>query len=127
MLQTLGAVTAFIHEPKRRRSVPRRFVDRVVHHALCRVIEPICFEAQEDLLHRRQLRQSRGKGTHRAVDRCSTSRVSSSLRAARRYRQHFPSLDHALLRGKLARVIDDADCCGWPTSSSPAAPACSTD
>jgi len=95
----------FIHEPKRRKISAAPFRDRVVHHALCRVIEPL-FEARfiaDSYANRR------GKGTHRALDRLQYQ--------ARRYRyvlradvvQHFPSLDHDLLRGKLARVVDDPD------------------
>ena len=101
-----GAYRHFvIHEPKRRRISAAPFRDRVVHHALCQVIEPI-FEAQfiADSYANRS-----GKGTHRAIARLQ--------HYARRHRyvlradvvQHFPSLDHALLRGKLAREIDDAD------------------
>ncbi|HMW56561.1 MAG TPA: reverse transcriptase domain-containing protein [Accumulibacter sp.] len=95
----------FIHEPKRRKISAAPFRDRVVHHALCQVIEPL-FEASfiaDSYANRR------GKGTHRALDRLQHH--------ARRYRyvlradivQHFPSLDHDLLRGKLARVVDDPD------------------
>ncbi|MBK8046271.1 MAG: RNA-directed DNA polymerase [Anaerolineales bacterium] len=50
-----------------------------------------------------------GKGTHRAVDRLQ--------QFARRHRyvlrmdivQHFPSLDHAVLRNAIARVVRDTD------------------
>lgn len=101
-----GAYRHFvIHEPKRRRISAAPFRDRVVHHALCRFIEPI-FEAQfiADSYANRT-----GKGTHRAIARLQ--------QYARRHRyvlradvvQHFPSLDHALLRARLAREIDDAD------------------
>jgi RNA-directed DNA polymerase len=95
----------FIHEPKRRKISAAPFRDRVVHHALCQVIEPI-FEAQfiTDSYANRS-----GKGTHRAIARLE--------HYARRYRyvlradvvQHFPSLDHGILRGTLARQLDDAD------------------
>jgi RNA-directed DNA polymerase len=56
-----------IYEPKRRRISAAPFRDRVVHHALVRVIEPI-FE-------RRFISDSYacrlGKGTHRALNRCT--------------------------------------------------------
>jgi RNA-directed DNA polymerase len=54
-----------IHEPKRRKISAAPFRDRVVHHALCNLIEPI-FEARfipESYANRV------GKGTHRAVER----------------------------------------------------------
>ena len=101
-----GPYTHFtIHEPKRRKISAAPFRDRVVHHALCNVIEPL-FEARfiADSYANRV-----GKGTHRAVDRLQ--------HFARRYRyvlrldvvQHFPSLDHAILRAAIAEVIQDAD------------------
>ena len=99
-----GPYTSFtIHEPKRRTISAAPFRDRVVHHALCNVIEPH-FEAR---FHPDSYANRTGKGTHRAVDRLQTF--------ARRHRyvlrldivQHFPSLDHAVLRNTIARVIDD--------------------
>ena len=95
----------FIHEPKRRKISAAPFRDRVVHHALCNLIEPI-FDARF-IAHSYANRL--GKGTHRAVDQLQ--------RWVRQYRyvlrmdvvQHFPSLDHAILRDKIARVIQDAD------------------
>ena len=94
-----------IHEPKRRRISAAPFRDRVVHHALCNVIEPL-FEARfiADSYANRV-----GKGTHRAVDRLQ--------QFARRFRymlrmdvvQHFPSLDHAVLRAAIADVIREED------------------
>jgi len=99
-----GAYTSFtIHEPKRRLISAAPFRDRVVHHALCTVIEP--------LFERRFIFDSYanrvGKGTHKALDRCQ--------QFARRFRyvlqcdvrQFFPSIDHALLRATLSRVIAD--------------------
>ena len=99
-----GAYRHFtIHEPKRRLISAAPFRDRVVHHALCNVIEPL-FETR---FHPHSYANRQGKGTHRAIDRLQ--------RLARRYRyvlrldirQHFPSLDHAILRRELFRVIRD--------------------
>ncbi len=101
-----GPYTHFtIHEPKRRKISAAPFRDRVVHHALCNVIEPL-FEAR--FIHDSYANRI-GKGTHRAVDRLQEF--------ARRYRyvlrldvvQHFPSLDHAILRSAVAEVVQDAD------------------
>jgi RNA-directed DNA polymerase len=95
----------FVHEPKRRKISAAPFRDRVVHHALCNVIEP--------LFERRVVAHSyanrKGKGTHRALNQLQ--------HWARQYRyalrcdivQHFASLDHALLRVKIARFVVDAD------------------
>ncbi|MGZ8245096.1 reverse transcriptase domain-containing protein [Methylomagnum sp.] len=101
-----GAYCHFIiHEPKRRKISAAPFRDRVVHHALCNIIEPR-FEAR--FTHHSYANRV-GKGTHRALD--------CLQRWAGRYRyvlradvvQHFPSLDHAILRAKIARVIHDPD------------------
>ena len=81
-----------ISDPKRRLISAAPFRDRVVHHALVRVIEPI-FERSfiaDSYANRR------GKGTHAALDRCQAF--------CRRYgyvlqcdlRQFFPSIDHAI-------------------------------
>ncbi len=93
----------FIHEPKRRKISAAPFQDRVIHHALCNVIEPL-FELHF-ITHSYANRT--GKGTHRALDRLQTwgRRYRYALRAD--VVQHFPSLDHALLRAKLARVIEE--------------------
>lgn len=95
----------FIHEPKRRKISAAPFRDRVVHHALCNIIEPV-FEARfiaDSYANRKQ------KGTHAAIDRLQS--------LARRYPyvlrldivKHFPSLDHAILFQKIAKVITDPD------------------
>lgn len=95
----------FIHEPKRRLISAAPFRDRVVHHALCNVIEPL-FERSfcEDSYANRV-----GKGTHRALDRCQhyARRFRYVLQAD--VRQFFPSIDHAILRRLLQRKIDDPD------------------
>ncbi|HSS77673.1 MAG TPA: reverse transcriptase domain-containing protein [Thermoanaerobaculia bacterium] len=94
----------YIHEPKRRLISAAPFRDRVVHHALVNVIEPL-FErsfSSDSYANRK------GKGTHRALDRCQE--------LARRYgfvlqldlRQFFPSIDHAVLRGILVERIGDS-------------------
>lgn len=101
-----GAYNSFyVHDPKPRLISAAPFRDRVAHHALCRVIEPI-FEAR--FIHDSYACRV-GKGTHKALDRCQ--------QFARRYRyvlqcdvkQFFPSIDHALLRDRLAYWLADAD------------------
>lgn len=92
-----------IYEGKPRRISAAPFRDRVVHHALCNVIEPI-WEAR--FIHDSYACRA-GKGTHAALDRCT--------HFARRYPyvlqadivQFFPSVDHAILRGLLAHYVVD--------------------
>lgn len=82
-----------IHDPKKRKISAAPFRDRVVHHALCNVIEPIyepkfIYDSYANRI---------GKGTHRALDRAQSY--------ARRYRYvlkadietFFPAIDHDIL------------------------------
>ncbi len=99
-----GAYYSFyILDPKRRLISAAPFRDRVVHHALCNIVEPL-FESSfiADSYANRL-----GKGTHKAI------RQAQSF--ARRYpyvlqcdvRQFFPSVDHRILQGLLAQHIAD--------------------
>lgn len=94
----------YIHDPKRRLISAAPFPDRVVHHALCNVIESIFERSFVPDSYANRI----GRGTHRALDRCQ--------RLARRLpyvlqcdvRQFFPSVDHAILRRVLAEKIGDS-------------------
>lgn len=97
-----------IHEPKRRKISAAPFRDRVLHHALCNLIEP----RFERLFIADSYANRPGKGTHRAVDRLQ--------RFAQRYRyvlradivKHFPSIDHEILRRTLASGVPEEDVMG---------------
>jgi retron-type reverse transcriptase len=99
-----GYVSFYIHEPKQRLISAAPFRDRVIHHALCNLIEPVFDRSFIADSYANRV----GKGTHRALDRCQGF--------ARQYRyalqidveQFFPAIDHTLLRDVLARKIDDA-------------------
>ncbi|NIN50908.1 MAG: RNA-dependent DNA polymerase [Gemmatimonadales bacterium] len=94
-----------IFEPKLRWISAAPYRDRVVHHALCNVIEPV--------LDRRLIfdcwANRRGKGTHRAVLRYQgyTHRFRFALKMD--IRKYFPSIDHALLKRQLARVFKEPE------------------
>jgi RNA-directed DNA polymerase len=80
------------------------FSDLVVHHALCQLIDPV-FE-RHFIFHSYANRV--GKGTHRAVNQLQmwTREYRYALRGD--IVQHFPCIDHALLRAKLhARLPDE--------------------
>lgn len=98
----------YIHEPKRRLISAAPFRDRVVHHALCNLIEPrfersFIFDSYAN---------RKGKGTHRALDRAQefSRRFPYVLQCD--IRQYFPSIDHILLRDILSRKLDDPDILG---------------
>ena len=93
----------FIHDPKRRLISAAPFRDRVVHHALCNLLEPLFDRGFIEDSYANRL----GKGTHRARARAQ--------QFARRFpyvilldaRQFFPSIDHAILRRLLTQKISD--------------------
>jgi RNA-directed DNA polymerase len=95
----------YIHEPKRRLISAAPFRDRVVHHALCNLLEPI-FERTfvADSYANRV-----GKGTHRALNRAQELDRTFPYVLQCDVRQFFPSIDHMLLHDILARKLADAD------------------
>jgi hypothetical protein len=92
-----------IRVPKERQISAAPYRDRVVHHALTQVLEPVF----EPGFHPDSYACRRGKGTHAAVGRCQ--------QLARRFRhvfkadvqKFFPSVDHEVLKGLLARRVKD--------------------
>lgn len=91
----------WIHDPKRRLISAAPYRDRVVHHALCRVVEPIfdrsfIFDSYANRL---------GKGTHRALDRATEfcRRWPYVLKCD--VEKFFPSVDHEILLQLVARKI----------------------
>jgi RNA-directed DNA polymerase len=99
-----GPYTYFdIHEPKLRRVAAAPFRDRVVHHALVRVLESI-FEKKfiEDSYACRK-----GKGTHAGVRRCAefSRRFSYVLKCD--LHRYFPSIDHEILLQRIGKTIAD--------------------
>lgn len=95
----------FIHDPKRRKISAAPFRDRVVHHALCRVIEPVFERAfiADSYANRR------GKGTHRAVDRLQQFARRHQFVLRLDIVKHFPSIDHAILAEILGRKLPEPE------------------
>jgi retron-type reverse transcriptase len=93
----------YIRERKRRLISAAPFRDRVIHHALCNVIQP--------LFERRFIYDSYacrvGKGTHRAVDRAQAFARRREYVLQCDVQQFFPSIDHQILRTFLAHHIAD--------------------
>jgi RNA-directed DNA polymerase len=92
-----------VHEPKRRLISAAPFSCRVVHHALCAVIEPrfeVCF-INDSFANRV------GKGTHRAVDRLHHFAQRHAFVLRLDVRQHFPSIDHQILLDLLWRHVPE--------------------
>lgn len=99
-----GYTHFLIHEPKRRLISAAAFRDRVVHHALCLQVEPLF----EPGFFAHSYANRVGKGTHRAIDRAQFLARRHRFVLQCDVRQFFPSLDHAVLRGELVRVVQDA-------------------
>jgi retron-type reverse transcriptase len=92
-----------IHEPKERRVAAAPFRDRVVHHAIVRVVEPL-FEARfiEDSFACRK-----GKGTHAGMRRAAQLARKYPYALKCDIRKYFANIDHEILSNQLARVIGD--------------------
>jgi len=97
--------TFYIYEPKPRLISAAPYRDRVVHHALCRVLETV-FEPTfiDDSYACR-----RGKGTHAAIDRFTEFARRNHYVLKCDIRKFFPSTDHEILRSVIASKIKDPD------------------
>jgi retron-type reverse transcriptase len=100
-----GYCSFLIHDPKRRLVSAAPFRDRVVHHALCNVIQPIFERTFIGDSYANRV----GKGTHAALDCAQKDARSYRYVLKCDVRKYFPSIDHAILRAILARKIADDD------------------
>jgi len=96
-----GYVTMEIFDPKHRIISAAPFRDRVIHHALCGVIEPIfergfIFDSYANRV---------GKGTHRAIDRYEAFRDQFRHVLRCDIWRYFPAIDHVILKSDLRRRI----------------------
>ena len=94
-----------IHEPKKRLISAAPFRDRVVHHALCNVIEPL-FERR--FIHDSYANRV-GKGAHKALDRAQSFARGHAYVLTCDIRQFFPAIDHAILLETIQQVVVDPD------------------
>ena len=90
-----------IREPKPRLISAAPFRDRVVHHALTQVLEPV-FEP-------RFVAQSyacrTGFGTHKALEACASACRAFPYALKCDIRKYFPSIDHRILKSQLERAV----------------------
>ena len=97
--------TFVVKEPKERMICATGFRDRVVHHAVCKVLGPIF----ERLYVHDSYACRKGKGAHAAI-----RRAQGYMRRFRFYlkldvRKYFDSVDHAILKSRLRRKVKDKD------------------
>ncbi len=93
----------FIHEPKKRMISAAPFRDRVVHHALCNLLEPdwerrFIFDTYAN----RKL-----KGTHKAILRAHEFARKFEYVLQCDIEQFFPSIDHTILQEKISAHLAD--------------------
>lgn len=91
--------TIYERTPRKISAAPYR--DRIVHHALCNVIEPIfdrCF------IHDSYACRT-GKGTHAALERFTRFAQQNRYVLKTDIRKYFPSIDHQQLKMKIRRKI----------------------
>jgi hypothetical protein len=75
----------------------------VAHHALCNVIGPIY---ERKFIYDSYANRV-GKGTHRALDRCTAYMRRYAYVLPCDVQQFFPAIDHAILKSILARTLAD--------------------
>ena len=99
-----------VYEPKKRLIHAPQFSDRVIHHALVRVIEP--------LFERKMISNSfacrKGLGTHNAVS--TAQKYARAVSRSGRFwflkgdiHHYFPSIDHEALKKIIRRTVRDKD------------------
>lgn len=104
--------TFVVRDPKTRKIRKSYFVDRIVHHAICNIIEPI-FEKRfifDSFANRK------GKGTLAAINRFDKFKLKASKNNIRTcyvfkadIRHYFDEIDHNMLLAILGKRINDND------------------
>lgn len=99
----------YVYEPKQRLISAPQFRDRVVHHAVCQIIEPIF----ENRFISETYACRKGRGTHAAMKHV----VHCARKAKRQWggyyvlkcdiKRFFPSVDHEILKRIIRRNIGD--------------------
>jgi retron-type reverse transcriptase len=97
-----GQYVAFeVRDPKRRIVSAAPFRDRVVHHALCTVVEPMFEAGFIDHSFANRI----GKGTHRAIDVYERYRDRNTYVLRCDIYRYFPAIDYAILKRDFRRRV----------------------
>jgi len=94
-----------IYVPKKRMISAAPYRDRIVHHAVCNVIEPI-FE--RSFIHDSYANR-KGKGTHLAINRFEEFARKNKYVLKCDLSKYFPSIDHRLLKTVVREKIICSD------------------
>lgn len=95
-----------IYEPKERLISVVPFIDRVMHHAIMNVLEPV-FEKQF-IYHTYACRK--GKGSHKAIKYAFSKAKNCEFFLKLDVKKYFDNIDHQILKQKLSRIIKDKEC-----------------
>lgn len=94
-----------VYESKKRLISAAPYRDRVVHHALCNIVEPL-FE-RAFIFDSYACRKE--KGTHQAVERFTEFARKNRYVLKCDIRKYFPSIDHQILFGMFEEKIKDKE------------------
>ena len=92
-----------IREPKVRQICSSHFRDRVVHHAICNILDPI---VDKQLIFDTYACRT-GKGNHAAIKRVRYFVTKANYFLKCDIRKYFPSIDHVILKQQLRNIIKD--------------------
>lgn len=92
-----------IYEPKKRKICACSFRDRVVHHAICNLIEPIF----EKIFIYDNYACRKDKGVHKAVKRAQYFALKNTCFFKMDITKFFNSVDHVVLKNLILRKIKD--------------------
>lgn len=95
----------YIYEPKKRMISASPYRDRIVHHALCNVIEPIF----EKGFIENSFANRKGKGTHKALDKFDEFSGNNQYVLKCDIKKYFPCIDHEILKTVVREKIDCQD------------------
>lgn len=95
-----------IYEPKERLISVVPFIDRVMHHAIMNVLEPV-FERQF-IFHTYACRK--GKGSHKAIKYGFSKAKNCRYFLKLDIKKYFDNIDHQVLKQKLCKIIKDTEC-----------------
>ena len=95
----------YIYEPKKRLISAAPFRDRVVHHAICNIIEPIF----DKIFIFDSYANRKGKGTHAGIRRVQHYIRKNRYLLQCDIKKYFPSIDHEILKEEIRHKISDPD------------------
>ena len=95
--------THWLHRPKARLISAAPYRDRVLHHVLLNVLEPIL----DTHFHPDSYACRKGKGTHAAANRLQALMRQNRYALQCDIRKYFPSIDHVHLKATFRRLIKD--------------------